>query len=170
MNTQQLKEDILSGVFWDSVVRNLRLGCNTDTISIIFSYRYQTTKSNIRKLIKRESRKRLKPVKFKDMNKTKKDKTEHRNQLIKFRFYDLHEKERLRVDDVVKRLSEEFFLSEIRIVEIIRGAISTGEMPITQSSIIKAFNKPTRVDNKNKYLDSVVSKLKEQYGQEANRK
>lgn len=51
----------------------------------------------------------------------KKEITKKRNNQIKNRFKLLYEQERKRLDDVYEILSEEFYLSEARIHQIISG-------------------------------------------------
>lgn len=169
MKIKDLHKDLESGAVRRKIAYLMRLKTSFPLAVEVVAREYEVTPEQMREVCKREFNKYRKEVITIPEEKQKRQRTtDHRNQLIKFRFYDLHEKERLRVDDVIKRLAEEFYLSEIRIVEIIRGAISTGEIPITQSSIIKAFNKPTRADNRNKQINNIVQKLKKEYGQKAN--
>lgn len=168
MDIKQLNTDIKNGVLWDDLKRYLRLGCCMDSIHHIFATTYETTKDKMRVICSNEARKRMRTNVVYTMEKqAHKRKTEDRNQQIKFRFYDLYEKERLRLDDTIKKVSEEFFLSEVKIVEIIRGAIATGEMELSTSSIIQRFNKPHRKDKENACLQMVVDKLKQEYEQTA---
>lgn len=164
MDIRELKKDITKGFLWHNIKYFLRLGCSMGTIYDIMGTRYGMGTASAKQICDIEIKKNMRKRVIYTMEKERKRrKTEERNQQIKFRFYDLHEKDRLRVDDVVKTLSKEFFLSEIKIVEIIRGAISNGELPISKSSIITHFHTPTRIDKKNKYLDKVVENLKKQY-------
>lgn len=159
----KLIKDLGSGVFWRSYKYFLRLGCNADTLLGIFAYQYQTSKEAISLVVKQETQKRInRPIPVPSTKeRTRTEQKEHRNQILKFRFYDLYEKERLRLDDAIKQVAEEFFLSQIKVVEIIRGAVSSGEMELSTSSIITRFNAPTRKDKENAILQKKIETIKE---------
>jgi hypothetical protein len=158
---KKLIKDLESGLFWQSYKYFLRLGCNADTLLGIFAYQYQTSKEAISLVVKQETQKRINRPVPSTKERTRTEQKEHRNQILKFRFYDLYEKERLRLDDAIKQVAEEFFLSQIKVVEIIRGAVSSGEMKLSTSSIITRFNAPTRKDKENAILQKKIETIKE---------
>ena len=170
MDINRLHNDIENGVIWRDMKRYKLLGCNEDSIYTIIAAEYNTTKENSKTICEREAAKHThKQTQQTPRQQQNKRKTEDRNLKIKFRFFDLYEKDRLRLDDAILQCSEEFFLSEAKVVEIIRGAVASGEMELTTSSIISRFNKPHRKDKENKYLQAQVIRLKEQYEQTANK-
>lgn len=96
----------------------------------------------------------------------KKRHTEHRNDLIRFRFYDMYEKDRIRLDDTIQTISKEFCVSDRVVTEVIRGAIASGEIELSGDDTIQHFNiKTHRKRREEKQKELIINKLKQEYEQ-----
>ena len=101
----------------------------------------------------------------------KKRHTEDRNDRIRFRFYDLYEKDRIRLDDTIQTISKEFCVSERVVTEVIRGAIASGEMNISGADTVQHFNiKTHRKRREERVKEIIISKLKQDYEQNRTKK
>lgn len=168
MKTKELNKDLKSGAVRRKIAYLMRLNTSFPLAVEVVARDYEATPEQMHRICKNDFEKNQKEIVLVPNGKQKRQRTtEHRNQLIKFRFYDLYEKERLRLDDCIKKVCEEFIVTEKIAVEVIRGAIASGEFEISGGDTIKRFNKPhTRKAKQEKILNIQVERLKKQAGYE----
>lgn len=168
MNIIKLNEDLANGAVRRKIADLMRLNTSFALAVEVVARDYEATPQQMHSICKNDFEKHKKEVESVPMEKQKRQRTtEHRNQLIKFRFYDLHEKERLRLDDCILKVCEEFLVTQKTAVEVIRGAIASGEFELSGGDIIKRFNKPhTRKAKQEKALNLQVERLKKEAGYE----
>lgn len=165
MNKQRILKGIKSGEIYRDILWLLRLKTPYPLVVYILSIEYGATPQQFKVICNNILKQKTKEIRF-DMGREKrKEKTWQRNQTLMFRFYDLYEKDRIRLDDVIKQVAKEFFLSENKIVEIIRGGIATGEIPLSESDTIKRFNRPHRKEIEDQRKQEIVNQLKREYEQ-----
>lgn len=167
MNISKILEAKRKGFIFEDVAMLMRLKTPYYLAVEAVATIYETTPQQMRYICDNIRKNKQKRRFYYMEREARKRNTDSRNQTLKFRFYDLYEKDRVRLDDVIKQVAKEFFLSENKVVEIIRGALADGEFVLSGGDTIQRFNKPHRKTIRDKQAQTIVDRLKQEYEQAA---
>lgn len=171
---KRILEDYKSGALYRFANHLKKLKTPFYLIINVLAFEYEVKREVVEYLLKRTIRANepTQPEEQEHRQKRQKKRhTEHRNDLIRFRFYDMYEKDRIRLDDTIKTLSKDFCVSDRVIIEVIRGAIASGEIELSGEDTIQHFNiKTHRKRREERAKEITISKLKQEYEQTSTKK
>lgn len=171
---KRILEDYKSGALYRFAKHLQKLHTPFYLIVNALAFEYEVKREIVKFLLKRTIRANEPTPQEEQEHRQKRHKkrhTEHRNDRIRFRFFDLYEKDRLRLDDTIKTISKEFCVSDRVVTEVVRGAIASGEMELSGDDTIHHFNVKThRKRREEKQKELIIKKLKQEYEQTSTKK